>query len=135
MVLLSHSQKVSIWGWLPLEIRSIQLHPMRIKVILLHPQHGGGLPAGGGMSTFSIGIQLANDIPFTGTRSKMGRSLMVREMFQIFQPIKQQRFRSMRIGQELFLIQSMVEQQKSERTGLHYLESMWVTKWLSLQQQ
>lgn len=42
MVLLSHSQKVSIWGWLPLEIRSIQLHPMRIKVILLHPQHGEG---------------------------------------------------------------------------------------------
>lgn len=34
--------KVSIWGWLPLEIRSIQLHPMRIKVILLHPQHGEG---------------------------------------------------------------------------------------------
>lgn len=99
------------------------------------PSTWGGLPAGGGMSTFSIGIQLAMIFHSRGTRSKMGRSLMVREMFQIFQPIKQRRFRSMRIGQELFLIQSMVEQQKSERTGLHYLESMWVTKWLSLQQQ
>ena len=87
------------------------------------------------MSTFSIGIQLANDIPFTGYSIKNGQIVDGKEMFQIFQPIKQQRFRSMRIGQELFLIQSMVEQQKSERTGLHYLESMWVTKWLSLQQQ
>ncbi len=37
------------------------------------PSTWGGLPAGGGMSTFSIGIQLANDIPFTGYSIKNGQ--------------------------------------------------------------
>lgn len=37
------------------------------------PSIWGGLPAGGGMSTFSIGIQLANDIPFTGYSIKNGQ--------------------------------------------------------------
>ncbi len=37
------------------------------------PSTWGGLPAGGGISTFSIGIQLANDIPFTGYSIKNGQ--------------------------------------------------------------
>ena len=87
------------------------------------------------MSTFSIGIQLANDIPFTGYSIKNGQIVDGKgnvSNFPTYQAATVQ-VNANRTG--TFLIQSMVEQQKSERTGLHYLESMWVTKWLSLQQQ
>lgn len=120
-------------GWLPLEIRSIQLHPMRIKLFFT-PSTWGGLPAGGGMSTFSIGIQLANDIPFTGYSIKMGRSLMVRKCFK-FSNLSSSNGSGQCESDRNFSYTVNGGAAKSERTGLHYLESMWVTKWLSLQQQ
>ncbi|MCC9082359.1 hypothetical protein LOS20_12765 [Enterococcus faecium] len=87
------------------------------------------------MSTFSIGIQLANDIPFTGYSIKNGQIVDGKgnvSNFPTYQAATVQ-VNANRTGTFSYTVNGGAA--KSERTGLHYLESMWVTKWLSLQQQ
>ncbi len=87
------------------------------------------------MSTFSIGIQLANDIPFTGYSIKNGQIVDGKgnvSNFPTYQAATVQ-VNANRTGTFSYTVNGGAA--KIGTYGTTLSESMWVTKWLSLQQQ